>query len=419
MEFSEFGQKFTSRTGILSLMDDLGKAMSGEGKKYMLGGGNPAHIDAINGIWRRRLHEILEEPEAMERMLANYDPPQGNPRFVSAMAGLLSREFGWDVRPENIAVTNGSQSSFYILFNMIAGPDGKGGRKRILFPVVPEYIGYADQSLSSGDFIAERPRVEELDEHTFKYHVDFEHLTIPPDAGAICFSRPTNPTGNVLTDEEVLHLDAIARDSGIPLILDNAYGVPFPGMIFCDATPIWNDNIILGMSLSKIGLPSTRTGIIVARPEIISAVSSCNAILSLANGSVGQTITTPLIESGEILSIARNTIRPFYREKSLKAREWLHEAFTGSPVKYAVHAAEGSLFLWLWFKNLSITTMELYERLKKRNTIVVPGQYFFFGLDEVWSHKDECIRLNYAMADEDVREGFRIIAEEASLAVQS
>ncbi|MDI5434805.1 hypothetical protein MJM45_29760, partial [Salmonella enterica subsp. enterica serovar Kentucky] len=41
-------------------------------------------------------------------------------------------------------------------------------------------------------------------EGQFKYHVDFEHLHIGEETGMICVSRPTNPTGNVITDEELM-----------------------------------------------------------------------------------------------------------------------------------------------------------------------------------------------------------------------
>lgn len=396
-------------------MDDLGRAMSGGEKKYMLGGGNPAHLPQMNALWRRRMQEILADGDSYERMLANYDPPQGNPAFLKALAGLLRREYGWDLGPENIAVTNGSQASFYILFNMLGGLSAQGRPRRILVPVIPEYIGYADQSIQPDGFVGMRPSIEMLGEHSFKYHVDFSRLTVTEEISAICVSRPTNPTGNVLTDDEIAHLDSVARAAEIPLIIDNAYGDPFPGMIFEDVRPIWNRNIILGMSLSKIGLPSTRTGILVARPEIIRAVSSCNAILSLANGSVGQTILTPLLESGEILRAGREYVRPFYQEKSRRAQEYIRESF-GGDIPYAIHKSEGSLFLWIWFRDLPITTMELYERLKLRNTIVVPGRYFFFGLEEEWPHRDECIRVNFAMADEDVRAGVAAIAEEARAA---
>ena len=63
----------------------------------------------------------------------------------------------------------------------------------------------------------------------FKYHIDFNELTVDDSIGAICASRPTNPTGNVLTDQEIRHLDELARHHGIPLIIDNAYGNAVPG----------------------------------------------------------------------------------------------------------------------------------------------------------------------------------------------
>jgi valine--pyruvate aminotransferase len=72
--------------------------------------------------------------------------------------------------------------------------------------------------------------------------------------------------------------------------------------------------------------------------------------------------------------------------------------------------------LWLWFKGLPITCQELYERLKQRGVLVVPGQYFFPGLPGEWQHKHECIRVTYAQEKAVVRAGLRIIAEEVKRA---
>lgn len=124
---------------------------------------------------------------------------------------------------------------------------------KVLFPLAPEYIGYADAGLEEDLFVSARPNIELLPEGQFKYHVDFEHLHIGEETGMICVSRPTNPTGNVITDEELLKLDALANQHGIPLVIDNAYGVPFPGIIFSEARPLWNPNIVLCMSLSSWG----------------------------------------------------------------------------------------------------------------------------------------------------------------------
>ena len=119
----------------------------------------------------------------------------------------------------------------------------------------------------------------------------------------ICVSRPTNPTGNVLTDEEIEHLDQIARDKGIPLLIDNAYGVPFPAS--SSARPSRSGTPIPScMSLSKLGLPGTRCGIVIADEKIIQAITNLSGIINLAPGSLGPAITIPMIESGEIIASA-------------------------------------------------------------------------------------------------------------------
>jgi valine--pyruvate aminotransferase len=79
-----------------------------------------------------------------------------------------------------------------------------------------------------------------------------------------------------------------------------------------------------------------------------------------------------------------------------------------------MHATEGAFFHWLWLKNLRITTRELYERLKGRKVLTVPGEYFFFGLDNDWPHRHECLRVNFSGDAETVREGYRLIAAEAA-----
>ena len=229
-------------------------------------------------------------------------------------------------------------------------------------------------------------------------------------------SRPTNPTGNVLTDDEVEQLSAIAKEKNIPLIIDNAYGAPFPGIIFTEAKPIWDEHIILTLSLSKLGLPASRTGIVIACPEIIRALSSMTAITGLANPGIGQQLTLPLIRSGEILSLAKDVIRPFYRKKSEFAQAAAREIF-GTRFPWHMHRVEGALFLWLWFPGLPITSAELYQRLKERQVLVIPGQHFFFGCDEEdWPHRNECIRVSFAMEEATVRDGLTIIAEEVGKA---
>jgi valine--pyruvate aminotransferase len=190
--------RLAGQSGINALMADLGQALaaSADHAPLMLGGGNPAHIPAMERVWEERMKEIISDPSVLRRTLAIYDPPRGNPECIEALAELLRSEFGWPVGPENIAVTPGGQTAFFLLFNLFAGsmPEGSatGEKGRILFPLMPEYIGYADQALTPDSFTALKPTIEITGTHRFKYGIDFDNLRVTTDIRALCVSRPTN-----------------------------------------------------------------------------------------------------------------------------------------------------------------------------------------------------------------------------------
>ncbi|HCG5569042.1 TPA: valine--pyruvate transaminase [Vibrio parahaemolyticus] len=414
MQFSKFGEKFNQYSGITQLMDDLNDGLRTPGA-IMLGGGNPAAIPAMLDYFHQASEEMLASGELVAA-LTNYDGPQGKDVFVKALTQLFRETYGWDISEKNISLTNGSQSGFFYLFNLFAGQQPDGSHKKVLLPIAPEYIGYGDAGIDEDIFVSYHPEIELLDNGLFKYHVDFEKLTVDDSVAAICASRPTNPTGNVLTDEEVRKLDKLARENNIPLIIDNAYGLPFPNIIFEDVEPFWNENTILCMSLSKLGLPGVRCGIVIASEEITQALTNMNGIISLAPGSVGPALANHIIAKGDLLKLSSEVIKPFYKQKSQRAVELLQQAITDE--RFRIHKPEGAIFLWLWFDELPITTMELYQRLKARGVLIVPGEYFFIGQKDEWDHAHQCLRMNYVQDDEMMQKGIAIIAEEVEKAYQ-
>ncbi len=425
MNYSAFGEKLAGESGILRLMDDLGRPLPEGVKPLMLGGGNPARVGGVERVYRREMERLMADGDRFEETISRYDAPQGRVSLIETIASFLSREYGWAIGPDNIAITNGSQSAFFFLFNLFSGTSP--GRRTILFPLVPEYVGYADQGIERDTFVTLPSQVSIEEDHSFKYRIDLplveRYLTDHPEVGAVCVSRPTNPTGNVLTDHEIDALIEMTSRRGIPLMVDNAYGMPFPNIIFPErleghAEPCWKPGVILSMSLSKIGLPALRTGIVVADSSVIRSLSALNSIVSLTSGSLGQVLAEDLIRTGELKSLADSVVQPFYREKSIVARQSVSERFAGR--EWMLHKSEGSIFLWLYLPELSIPTSELYWKLKERGVVVVPGEYFFFGLeggsdDETsWKrhpHRERCLRLNYARPEDEIREGIRIIAE--------
>lgn len=431
MQFSKFGEKFTKNSGILQLMDDLGNALNSEQPINMLGGGNPARIDKVNQTYWSVFKTLAEgDMGAMAiENIGNYSTPQGDAKFIAALVDFFNRHYDWGLTTDNIALTNGSQNAFFYLFNLFGGQfdDQAQGSidKKILLPLAPEYVGYADAHVDGQHFIAVPPSIEFVqhqgEDGFFKYRVDFDTLENlselhSGEIGAICCSRPTNPTGNVLTDDEMARLEAIAKRFDIPLIIDNAYGMPFPNIIYSQATLNWNEQIILCFSLSKIGLPGVRTGIVVANPQVVKAISSLNAIVNLAPTRFGAAIATPLLQDDRLKDLSDNHIRPFYQGQAKLAVQLLKQELGDLPSPYnnamKIHKPEGAIFLWVWFKDLPITTVELYERLKAKGTLIIPSEHFFVGVDtENFKHAHECIRLSIAQDDETLKKGIATIGE--------
>jgi len=407
---SDFGVRYTRRTGAAELMLDLADAASAKGPVCMLGGGNPARIPQVEAVYARRLTEIAADPAQFGRFAGQYSDPAGDPAFRDAVAAALADEFGWRLERRNIALTVGSQTAFFFLFNWLAGAQCDGTRRRLFLPLAPEYIGYADLGMTDGILLSRPARIEREADGFFKYRLDTEHLAPPEDAAAICVSRPTNPSGNVLTLAELEALDALARARGVPLVIDAAYGLPFPGLQFEDGNAFWNENVILCLSMSKLGLPGTRTGIVVADDAVVEAVTAFNATAALAPAGTAATIVEPLLASGELRRLCREVVRPHYLVRRRQAIDWLRAACRDLPL--VIHRPEGAFFLWLWFPGLPVTSAELYGRLKARGVYVISGHHFFPGLETDWPHRHECVRINYSQAADGVERGIAILAEE-------
>jgi len=407
MILSDFGERFRGYSGITHLMDDLSEGLAQPGV-VMLGGGNPAAIPEVHAVLEKVISKLHSTGKLIET-LSNYDGPQGKTSFLETLAEFFRRQYGWDISSNNIALTHGSQSSFFILFNSFAGQTGSI-QKRVLIPLVPEYIGYSDVGIEDGLITSQEARIQQLEDGFFKYQVDFEHLQVDETTGLICVSRPTNPSGNVLTDAECQQLDQIARRHDVPLLIDSAYGTPFPNIIFSEANPFWNDNCIVCMSLSKLGLPGARTGIVIANEELIRYFSNMTAITSLAPAGLGAEIVNQLIADETLLALCNDLIRPFYQRRSELAVRLLKQAI--DDVRLHIHKPEGSMFLWLWFENLGITTSELYQRLKRKGLLIVPGKYFFPGQSAATQHAESCIRMNYVQSEDELARGIDILAKE-------
>ncbi|MEM6484340.1 MAG: valine--pyruvate transaminase [Pseudomonadota bacterium] len=410
MHLSSFGEKFASPSGISELMEDLSTALADDPSILFMGGGNPGRVLAAEELFRDQLQALLDDPDRRHELLGVYQSPNGDRALREEVAAYLRKSVGWEVAADNIALSNGSQSAFFVLFNLLAGPCPGGVSRNVRLPFSPEYVGYRDVGVADGLFRAGRPQIALIDDETFRYQVDFSALKLGPDTGAVCVSRPSNPTGGMLTDRELQELADRCGGQQVPLILDGAYGLPFPGLVYGGAEAFWNDNTILTLSLSKLGLPGLRTGIVIAREDITVAFNRANTVLNLATGTPGPQLLRGSLLSGLLDQLCTAEIKPYYEMRRALALECFRKNRGDLPVR--LHQSEGGFFLWLWCESLPIDSQELYERLKRRGVIVLPGNGFFMGLDEPWDHERQCLRISFAGDTATISRGIEMIFEE-------
>jgi valine--pyruvate aminotransferase len=408
---SRIAKKLTQENGILSLMSDLSDALGKrEGKSSFLGGGNPARIEAVEKIFESSIKNLTENSNPLASLLGDYSGPIGNKDVRELTAEYLGPKFNAKLSYENIGFFNGSQNAFSFLLNAFSGTMQDGGFKQICLPIVPEYIGYADQTWEDGVFQANLPIVENLSENRFRYRINEKEIDFK-NVGCITLSRPTNPTGNVISKEELDFLYSNARKYQIPLLIDLAYGNPFPNLIG-NAEPVtFEEGKILSLSFSKIGLPGIRFGIIIAEPSVIDTLSSFSAVGNLSTGNFGSELARLFWKNDTLIPLSNNILRPYYESKRNEALEIIESIFQKYRITYSLHAPDGGFFLWIFFPNLLISNRELYKLCKAENVFIVSGHYFFPGLTQDFSHTEKCIRLTYCRSAEEIALGAEILSK--------
>ncbi|MCW7480823.1 valine--pyruvate transaminase [Leptospira kanakyensis] len=405
---SLWANRLRQNQGIRSLMEDLGQ-VTGHPDEILLGGGNPAHIPEAEAIFADCFRELASDP-CLSALLGDYQAPIGNDRFRSLAAESLSPHLGAKLTKDNIAFFNGSQNAYSYLLNIHSGKMKDGSFKKILLPIVPEYIGYADQSIEADAFLATKPEVIPTGNHRFRYGLNKTDFDLS-EIGCVALSRPTNPTGNILSNADIEWMEEKTKKQNLPLFIDLAYGNPFPNLIGSEEPIHYKEGRTLSLSFSKIGLPGVRLGIVVSNPDTIETLSSYAAVGNLAVGNLGVYMMEILFRKGILTNLAKNVLRPFYDKKRELAVSIFESEFQKRGVEYEIHEPMGGFFLWIRFPKLSVTNHKLYHLCKDKRLFIVSGHYFFPGLNSDFSHTQDCIRLTYCRPEEELARGAHILSE--------
>jgi valine--pyruvate aminotransferase len=386
---------------IYTLMTDMTAALR-DPNMIMLGGGSPALIDKAVDAFQEALIGLAQDRQRFIQTVCHYSDAAGDNGFRQHFAEYVNRQQGWDIGADNILITDGSQSAFALLFKVLVNDS-----QPVVFPMLPDYIGY--NTLSAERMVGLVADIQRLGNHQFRYQLSAEYRDYLEQAAVLCLSRPTNPTGGMLADADLQQLLSDAKAQDVPVILDNAYGQPLPNIVFSQHQLPWASNAIYCLSLSKLGLPGVRTGIIIADADMVQRLARHNTELALAPGSIGPAIADVMLQSGTLEHLIQHVITPWYHTRSQAVGAMLDHYFADLPLRY--HEADGGFFNWLFYDAaLPLSGHALYQRLKAEQVVVVPGYAFAPGLREPWAHLETCFRISVGQPLEVIEEGIARIA---------
>ena len=411
---SQFGSQMSQLTGVRAIMKDIIETLKNNADQEFinLSAGNPVILPEVEQLWRECTQELLKSEEYGE-VVCRYGSSQGYKPLIDAIVQDFNARYDLNLSDRHILITGGSQALYLYAANAFGGYTTSGELKQVVLPLSPDYTGYGGVSLTPEALLAYKPTLEiDRSHHRFKYRPDFSQLAINKQTGCVIFSRPCNPTGNVISDEEVAKIANLARNYDVPVLIDSAYAPPFPALNFTSMTPQFGDNIIHCMSLSKAGLPGERIGIAIGDPQLIQILESFQTNACIHSSRYGQAIAAKAIASGRLAQIAENTIRPHYQRKLEILANTLDSAMP-QELPWYLHQGEGAIFAWLWLQDLPITDWEFYQQLKQVGVIVVPGSTFFPGLNQDWQHKQQCLRISLTATEEEIAVAMHRLAKVA------
>lgn len=183
--------------------------------------------------------------KAMTENRTHYLPTVGIPPLRKAFAEKMRKKNGIPVgSDEEILVTNGGTHGLYAVFHALLEPGDE-----VIIPE-PEWPPTMAMVKAAGGVPVQVPLREELG---WRWNIADVEKAITPKTRVLYLNSPNNPSGGVLTREDIEQLAQLARDKNLWVVSDEAYeDVVFKGEhVSIASLPGMYDRTIPVYTLSK------------------------------------------------------------------------------------------------------------------------------------------------------------------------
>ena len=295
-----------------------------------------------------------------------YAAGQGEQVALDAIATHLSRRSGQEVSPDQIVYTAGTQNGLCtVLMTLVQTGD------EVLVPD-PYYATYEGLVAASGATFVPVPTLPEDGFHVTAKQIE---AAITPRSRVLLLNTPSNPTGAVLSQNEIDEIGEVCERHDLWIVVDEVYADLTYGAPFCSPfdRPQLRHRTLAVSSISKShALPGFRAGWIASPPEVTQRlVLVAEAMLF---GS------QPFIE--DALAVALNETHPEVERMRAAYKERaavLVDAFADA-TSVSARLPEGGMFIMLDIRKTGLTGEEFAWRLLDEESVgTMPGESFGSG----------------------------------------
>jgi len=187
-----------------------------------------ARARALEATGRSVVHLEIGEPDfdtaanireaaksALDRGATHYTPTVGIPELRSAIAADATARKGFAVTADRVVVTPGGKP---VMFYAIMALVGEGDE--VIYPD-PGFPIYESMASYVGGRAVPLPIRQE---NGFRLDPDELASLVTPRTRLLIINSPANPTGGVLTREDLERIAAIAREHDLTVLADEIYG---------------------------------------------------------------------------------------------------------------------------------------------------------------------------------------------------
>ena len=331
---------------------------------------------------------ISATSEAIFNGFTKYGPAAGDPELRKAIAYKLQIENNMDITYENVMITNGAKQAIFNLFQVTLEPGDE-----VIIPS-PYWLSYPEIiKLAGGKPVF----LESSATNGFKIDIDKLNSKISPKTKFIIINSPNNPTGQVLTKEELQDIaDVLRKNKTVSLISDEIYELILEeGLKHISIASLAKDlskRIFTINGFAKgWAMTGWRVGYLVGNKEVIEASSS---LQSQSTSNV-----CSFVQRGALAALKIN--RNFFIEMNKKydeRRTLLYEGLNKlNGIK--IHPPKGAFYGFPELPNKDISSIDFCNQaLNDFGLVLVPG--LAFG-------NNQCIRISSAASTDKILDGLR------------